>query len=105
MVDKSPNHLTERGALPFWLKISISSHTEETNKALLAMLQPEFDAIDSKRVRLQVTPTRNQLEFHLAAKDVKALRAASTSLLRLFMVAEGVLHLTMIQTSGEESHE
>lgn len=103
MVDKRPTHLVLKETMPFKLTIIILAQNERTNDALLASLQPEFDAIDTKRVRLQVTPTRNQLEFHLAAKDAKALRAASTSLLRLFMVAEGVLHLTMRQISGEEN--
>ncbi len=103
MVDERPTHLVLKETMPFWLTIIILDQNGCTNDALLATLQPEFDAIDTKRVRLQVTPTRNQLEFHLAAKDVKALRAASTSLLRLFMVAEGVFHLTVRQISGEEN--
>ena len=94
---------TGKETMLFWLTIRLVNQEGSTSDALLAMLQPEFDAIDSKRVRLQVTPTQSQLEFHLAAKDVKALRAASTSLLRLFMVAEGVLHLTMRNNSGEEN--
>jgi tRNA threonylcarbamoyladenosine modification (KEOPS) complex Pcc1 subunit len=60
---------------------------------LLAAFKPEFPAIDSKRVVLQVKLSRNQLVFHLAATDVTALRAAATSLMRLYVVADGVQQL------------
>jgi tRNA threonylcarbamoyladenosine modification (KEOPS) complex Pcc1 subunit len=103
MVGKEATARTDKEPMQFWLIMRIIDQKGSTTEALLAMLQPEFDAIDSKRVRLQVTPTRNQLEFHLAAKDVKALRAASTSLLRLFVVAEGVLQLTKSHNRGEEN--
>ncbi|MFX1474289.1 MAG: KEOPS complex subunit Pcc1 [Promethearchaeota archaeon] len=103
MVEEKSNHSSVRESMPFRLIIIIFNQNGCTSAALLATLKPEFDAIDSKRVSLQVRLTRNQLEFHLAARDVKALRAASKSLLRLFMVAEGVLHLTMRQVSGEEN--
>jgi tRNA threonylcarbamoyladenosine modification (KEOPS) complex Pcc1 subunit len=103
MVDKSSNQSSVKEPMPFCLTIILFDQNGCTSDALLATLKPEFDAIDSKRVSLQVTPTRNQLEFHLTARDVKALRAASNSLLRLVMVAEGVLHLTMRQISGEEN--
>lgn len=86
-------------ARPYRLTIVIMVETTQAQKTLLAALKPEFPAIDSKRVMLQVKPSRNQLVFHLAAKDVTALRAATTSLTRLYLVADGVYQL-MVKKNG-----
>ena len=81
-----PNH-------PFALTIVIRAPNRQMRDTLLAAFKPEFPAIDSKRVVLQVKRSRNQLVFHLAATDVTALRAAATSLMRLYVVADGVQQL------------
>ncbi len=80
-------------------KLTITLHAKNpTNRdVILAALKPEFASIDSKRVTLQVKSNQNQIVFHLAAKDVTALRAAATSLVRLYLVADGVHQFTVMK--------
>jgi tRNA threonylcarbamoyladenosine modification (KEOPS) complex Pcc1 subunit len=80
---------------PYWLKIAVGVADSRTRSAIMAALAPEVAAIDSKRVTLDIKPSRKQIEFHLAAHDVTALRAAATSLMRLYSVAEGVVQETV----------
>jgi tRNA threonylcarbamoyladenosine modification (KEOPS) complex Pcc1 subunit len=80
---------------PYTLSIVLHTPTAENQDIVLAALKPEFASIDSKRVALQVNSNQNQIVFHLAAKDVTALRAAATSLLRLYLVADGVHQFTV----------
>lgn len=93
---KHPTSSTSRGDRPpYWLTISLGVPDSRTRSAILAGLTPEVAAIDSKRVALDIKPSRKQIEFHLAAHDVTALRAAATSLMRLYSVAEGVVQETV----------
>ncbi|MFX0078340.1 MAG: KEOPS complex subunit Pcc1 [Candidatus Hermodarchaeota archaeon] len=80
-------------------KLTITLHVKNTanRDAVLTALKPEFASIDSKRVALQVKSNQNQIVFHLAAKDVIALRAAATSLVRLYLVADGVHQFTVMK--------
>ncbi len=84
---------------PFTLTITLDTESPRTLGTLLAALEPEFASIDSKRVRLLVNSNQNQIVFHLAATDVTALRAAATSLMRLYTVADGV-HQFMVKKNG-----
>jgi tRNA threonylcarbamoyladenosine modification (KEOPS) complex Pcc1 subunit len=79
------------------LTITLHAKNPENRDAVLAALKPEFASIDSKRVALQVKSNQNQIVFHLAAKDVTALRAAATSLVRLYLVADGVHQFTVMK--------
>jgi tRNA threonylcarbamoyladenosine modification (KEOPS) complex Pcc1 subunit len=79
------------------LTITLNEKNPEDLDAVLAALKPEFASIDSKRVALQVKSNQNQIVFHLAAKDVTALRAAATSLVRLYLVADGVHQFTVMK--------
>ncbi len=94
MVNRSPSSAPKKRG-PYWLTISLGVANARTRSAILAGLAPEVAAIDSKRVTLDIKPSRKQIEFHLAAHDVTALRAAATSLLRLYSVAEGVVQETV----------
>lgn len=93
MVDESSGSLKQSGKTPFMLRITISVSDARAQDILMASLEPEFDAINSKRVRLQVKSSQHRIVFHLAAQDVTALRAAATSLMRLYSVADGVLRI------------
>ena len=84
---------------PFTLTITLDTKSPQIHGTLLAALEPEFTSIDSKRVRLLVNSNQNQIVFHLAATDVTALRAAVTSLMRLYTVADGV-HQFMVKKNG-----
>lgn len=79
----------------FILTIRISTDSIASRDTILAALQPELASIDSKRLRLHSTSSQNDLVFHFVAKDVTALRAATTSLMRLYLVAEGARQLTV----------
>lgn len=89
-----PSENTDRKN-PYTLTITIHSKTTEYQDTLLAAIEPEFASIDSKRVRFHIKSNQNQIVFHLAAKDVTALRASATSLMRLFMVVNGVHQFTV----------
>jgi len=95
MVSPSTSPSSRGGKSPYWLTIALTVATPRTRNAILAALAPEVAAIDSKRVTLDIKPSRKQIEFHLAAHDVTALRAAATSLMRLYSVAEGVVQETV----------
>jgi len=91
VVKKTVERRDAGGARRFKLTITVFTKNEEYREAILSSLGPELAAIDSKRVTLQVKPARDRIEFHLVAGDVTALRAAATSLVRLYGVADGVL--------------
>ncbi|MFW9830674.1 MAG: KEOPS complex subunit Pcc1 [Candidatus Thorarchaeota archaeon] len=80
---------------PYSLRVALQLRNGQHRDAVLTALMPEFAAIDSKRVRLLNKTTDNEIVFHLTAKDVTALRAAATSLIRLYLVADGVHILTV----------
>ena len=77
--------------------LTIAFHPETTAKmeAIRSALEPEFASIDSKRVEFHSKPNKTSLVFHLTALDVTALRAAATTLMRLYVVADGVHQLTV----------
>ena len=79
----------------FILSIRISTDSAASRDTILAALQPELASIDSKRLKLHNTSSQNVLVFHFVAKDVTALRAATTSLMRLYLVAEGARLFTV----------
>lgn len=93
MVDESSDSPRQIGETPFMFRILLSVSDAHTRDTLMASLKPEFAAINSKRVGLQVKISQHRIVFHLAAHDVTALRAAATSLMRLYSVADGVLKL------------
>lgn len=95
MVNTSRKNLGPDRKSTYRLEISLLFDMAESAKVLLAALEPEFQAIDSKRVRLQVKSSRKKIVFLLTADDVTALRAAATSLIRLYTVADGVHQLTV----------
>ena len=87
---------SSKGTEPsFILSIRIRTGSVASRDTVLAALQPELASIDSKRLRLHSTSSQNDLVFHFVAKDVTALRAATTSLMRLYLVAEGARQLTV----------
>ena len=77
--------------------LTITLHPETTAKreTIQSALEPEFASIDSKRVKFHSKPNQKSLVFHLTALDVTALRAAATTLMRLYVVADGVHQLTV----------
>ncbi|MHA2406554.1 MAG: KEOPS complex subunit Pcc1 [Candidatus Hermodarchaeia archaeon] len=77
--------------------LTITLHPETTPKqeAIWSALKPEFASIDSKRVKFHSKSNRKSLVFHLTALDVTALRAAATTLMRLYVVADGVHQITV----------
>jgi len=81
--------------------LTITLHPENLhNKTVIwSALEPELSSIDSKRVKLHSKSTRIEIVFHLTASDVNALRAAATSLMRLYLVADGVNQL-MVKKNG-----
>ena len=81
--------------ISFRITIRISNDSVDSRDTILAALQPEFASIDSKRLKLHNTSSQNNLVFHFVAKDVTALRAATTSLMRLYLVAEEARQLTV----------
>lgn len=93
MVDESSGSLKQIVETQFMFRIILYVSDTHTRDTLIASLKPEFAAINSKRVGLQVKISRHRIVFHLAAHDVTALRAAATSLMRLYSVADGVLQL------------
>ena len=95
MVNRPKSSASPRRKAPYWLAITMGVPDSRVRSAILAALRPEVAAIDSKRVTLDIKPSRKQIEFHLAAHDVTALRAAATSLMRLYGVAEGVAQETV----------
>ncbi len=72
------------------LAIMIQTDSLDARDTLYASLEMEFKSIDSKRVKLHSNRNQNQIVFHLAAKDITSLRAAATTLMRLYTVANGV---------------
>lgn len=92
-----PGNLSSAKAQQYKLTITLHAKNPANRDVILAALKPEFASIDSKRVTLQVKSNRNQIVFHLAAKDVTALRAAATSLVRLYLVADGVHQFTVMK--------
>jgi len=95
MVSHPTTSSKRKAEAPYWLTIAVGVADSRARSAILAALAPEVAAIDSKRVTLDIKPSRKQIEFHLAAHDVTALRAAATSLMRLYSVAEGVVQETV----------
>jgi tRNA threonylcarbamoyladenosine modification (KEOPS) complex Pcc1 subunit len=79
----------------FIITIRISNDSVDSRDTILAALQPEFASIDSKRLKLHSTSSQNDLVFRFVAKDVTALRAATTSLMRLYLVAEEARQFTV----------
>ncbi len=82
---------------PHSYTLSITFHSESSKKqeAIWLALEPEFTSIDSKRVKFHSKSNKNKIVFHLTAKDVTALRAAATTLMRLYVVADGVHQFTV----------
>ena len=72
-------------------------HSESPSKqeVIWSALEPEFASIDSKRVKFHSKSDKNEIVFHLTAQDVTALRAAATTLMRLYVVADGVHQFTV----------
>ncbi len=97
MVKSSTHAFKATTTHPFLLTITFHVKSVQKRDIIFKALQPEFPAIDSKRVRFHSKPSQNQIVFHLAAQDVTALRATATSLMRLYLVADGVHHLTVIK--------
>jgi tRNA threonylcarbamoyladenosine modification (KEOPS) complex Pcc1 subunit len=95
MVSQPRSASRRKSKAPYWLKIAVGVADSRTRSAILAALAPEVAAIDSKRVAFDIKPSRKQIAFHLAAHDAAALRAAATSLMRLYSVAEGVVQETV----------
>jgi tRNA threonylcarbamoyladenosine modification (KEOPS) complex Pcc1 subunit len=77
------------------LTLQIHPKTPQNLQAIWSALEPEFASIDSKRVKLHSKSNKNKIVFHLATQDVTALRAAATTLMRLYMVADGVHQFTV----------
>lgn len=77
------------------LTIQIHPKTPKNHQAILSALEPEFSSIDSKRVKFHNKSNKNEIVFHLTAQDVNALRAAATTLMRLYTVADGVHQFTV----------
>ncbi len=92
-----PGNSSSAQAQQYKLTITLHAKNPANRDVILAALKPEFASIDSKRVTLQVKSNQNQIVFHLAAKDVTALRAAATSLVRLYLVADGVHQFTVMK--------
>ncbi|MFW9983691.1 MAG: KEOPS complex subunit Pcc1 [Candidatus Odinarchaeota archaeon] len=92
-----PGNSSSIQAQQYKLTITLHAKNPANRDVILAALKPEFASIDSKRVTLQVKSNQNQIVFHLAAKDVTALRAAATSLVRLYLVADGVHQFTVMK--------
>ena len=86
---------SKKTGAPFTLTIRISTDSVHSRNTILAALQPELVSIDSKRLKLHNTSNQNDIVFHFVAKDVTALRAATTSLMRLYLVAEEARQLTV----------
>ena len=81
----------------YTITIRISADSVKSRDTILAALQPELASIDSKRLKLHSTPSQNDIVFHFVAKDVTALRAATTSLMRLYLVAEETRQFTVMK--------
>jgi tRNA threonylcarbamoyladenosine modification (KEOPS) complex Pcc1 subunit len=77
------------------LTITLHPETAAKLEILWSALEPEFASIDSKRVKFHSTSSKKSLVFHLTALDVTALRAAATTLMRLYVVADGVHQITV----------
>jgi tRNA threonylcarbamoyladenosine modification (KEOPS) complex Pcc1 subunit len=99
MVKPSKRSSDTKPVRPYTLTVTLHTESPRTRDTMLAVLKPEFASIDSKRVRLLVNSNQNHIVFHLAATDVTALRAAATSLMRLYTVADGV-HQFMVKKNG-----
>jgi tRNA threonylcarbamoyladenosine modification (KEOPS) complex Pcc1 subunit len=84
---------------PFALTITINPKTSQNKTVIWSALEPELLSIDSKRVKLHSKSNKTEIVFHLTASDVNALRAAATSLMRLYLVADGV-HQMMVKKNG-----
>lgn len=95
MVKKSVTKTVSEQNHPYSMTITLNTRSLQNRDTVFAALKPEFAAIDSKRVKLLSKLNQNQIVFHLTAKDVTALRAAATSLIRLYLVADGVHQLTV----------
>ncbi|MFX1301620.1 MAG: KEOPS complex subunit Pcc1 [Promethearchaeota archaeon] len=94
-----PGYSSSAQTQQYTLTITLHTKNLANRDVILAALKPEFASIDSKRVALQVKSNQYQIVFHLAAKDVTALRAAATSLVRLYLVADGV-HQFAVMKNG-----
>jgi tRNA threonylcarbamoyladenosine modification (KEOPS) complex Pcc1 subunit len=77
--------------------LTITLHPKNTSKqqAIWSALEPEFASIDSKRVKFHSKSNIKSIVFHLTALDATALRAAATTLMRLYVVADGVHQITV----------
>ena len=82
-------------------KLTISFHPKslQNQEVIWSALEPEFASIDSKRVKFHSKSNKKEIVFHLTAQDVTALRAAATTLTRLYLVADGV-HQFMVKKNG-----
>jgi tRNA threonylcarbamoyladenosine modification (KEOPS) complex Pcc1 subunit len=77
------------------LTITFHPATTVKQQVIWSALHPEFASIDSKRVKFLSKSIKNAIVFHLTAQDATALRAAATTLMRLYVVAEGVHQFTV----------
>ncbi len=82
-------------SLPHTLTITFNPESPQKQEAIWSALEPEFASIDSKRVKFHSKSNKNEIVFHLTAQDVTALRAAATTLMRLYVVADGVHQFTV----------
>lgn len=80
---------------PYTLTIIFHPQDCHKQKVIWSALEPEYVSIDSKRVEVHSKSNQNTIVFHLAAQDVTALRAAATTLTRLYVVADGVHQFTV----------
>ena len=80
---------------PYTLTITLNPENASKQEAIWSALEPEFVSIDSKRVKFHSTSNKKSIVFHLTALDVTALRAAATTLMRLYVVADGVHQFTV----------
>jgi tRNA threonylcarbamoyladenosine modification (KEOPS) complex Pcc1 subunit len=81
------------------LTFTIHPKSSKNRDVIWSALEPEFSSIDSKRVEFHSKSNKNGIVFHLATSDVNSLRAAATTLMRLYMVADGVHHF-MVKKNG-----
>ena len=82
-------------SFPYTLTMEFHLESGQKQDAIWAALKPEFPSIDSKRVKFHSKSDKNKIVFHLATQDVTALRAAATTLMRLYVVADGVHQFTV----------
>jgi tRNA threonylcarbamoyladenosine modification (KEOPS) complex Pcc1 subunit len=80
---------------PYALTVTLHPKTPQNQAVIWSALEPEFASIDSKRVKFHSKSNTNEIVFHLTTQDVVALRAAATTLMRLYLVADGVYQSTV----------